>query len=242
MKPKKQEKQEPERKEPKKTIAIIPMRAGSKGIPNKNMIAFCGKALCRWTIDQATRSGRFDKVIVSTDSAEYREKIDLWYPGAGLVPYLRPEELARNSTPTKDVILDILEREPGYDTFVLLEPTSPVRCNGDIGAALDMFNERNAKAMISVSYDHRTHPAIMFELSKDGRCLIEDTPHLRRQELRPVYHPTGLLYIANVDWYVTHQTFLTNDTVGYKVQPWQDHEIDDEWDIDICAALMGRIK
>lgn len=224
-----------------KVLGIIPMRSGSKGIPNKNMIPFCGQALCRWTIDQALAS-KIDKVIVSTDSGEYREKLDLWYKDKGLVPWLRPAKLAKDNTPSKDVILHALDKFPDYDTLVLLEPTSPIRCNGDINAALELFDEKHAKALISVSYDHRMHPAIMFELSKDGRCLIEDTPHLRRQELRPVYHPTGLLYIANVDWYIKHQTFLTSDTIGYHVQPWQDHEIDVDYDVDICASLMERIK
>lgn len=225
-----------------KTLCIIPMRSGSKGIPNKNMIPFKGQALCRWTIDQAIRSERFDKIIVSTDSAEYREKLDLWYKDMNLVPSLRPAKLARDNTQSKDVILHVLDKEQEFDTFVLLEPTSPIRCNGDIGAALDLFEERNAQALISVSYDHRMHPAIMFELSKDGRCLLPDTPHLRRQELRPVYHPTGTLYIANVDWYRQHETFLTSDTIGYQVQPWQDFELDSEWDIDIISALMDRVK
>jgi CMP-N-acetylneuraminic acid synthetase len=71
---------------------------------------------------------------------------------------------------------------------------------------------------------------------------MPDTPSPRRQELRPYYHPTGTIYIANIGWYRQHETFMTADTLGYKVQPWQDHEIDDEWDLNICAALMDRIK
>lgn len=231
-----------------KTLAIIPMRSGSKGIPNKNMITFCGKALCRWTIDQAQNSslsGKGNRIIVSTDSDEYKEKLDLWYPG--IVPWLRPEKYAKDKTPSSDVILHALDECPGYDTVMLLEPTAPIRCAGDIDAALDLFIERKAKALISVAEDHRTHPAISFEMSRDGRVLPSNTggsdvPHMRRQDMSRVYHPTGTIYIANVDWYKRHETFITGDTIGYKVNPFQDHEIDEPHDLLICGALMDLVK
>jgi CMP-N,N'-diacetyllegionaminic acid synthase len=229
-----------------KTLAIIPMRAGSKGIKDKNVIPFCGKALYEWTVDQALDSSLSqgkNKIIISTDSPEYRDRVNLKYKDKGLVPFLRPDRLAKDKSPSSGVIIHALDQCPGYDTVILLEPTAPIRCAGDIDAALDLYAERHAKAVISVCESHRCHPAISFEIgAKDNRCLIQDTPSPRRQELRPYYHPTGTLYISNVDFYRKRETFMTPDTIGYKVQPWQDYEVDDEWDIGICASLMDLIK
>jgi CMP-N-acetylneuraminic acid synthetase len=229
-----------------KILAIIPMRSGSKGIRDKNVVPFMGKALYEWTVDQAYNSvlsQKQNRIIISTDSPDYRERINLKYPDKGLVPFLRPAKIAGDKVASSKVIIHALDQCPGYDTIVLLEPTAPIRCAGDIDAATDLYAEKRAKAVISVCESHRCHPAISFELgNKDQRCILPDTPSPRRQELRPFYHPTGTLYIADADWYRQHETFMTADTLGYKVQPWQDYEIDDPWDLDIVAALMPRTR
>ena len=225
-----------------KTLCIIPMRSGSKGIPGKNMTAFAGQSLCRWTIDQAIASGAADRIIVSTDADDYRQRIDLWYPGANLIPYLRPKNLAKDNSKTSDVILHVLEREPGYDTILLLEPTSPLRLPGDIGTALATLRDReDAQAIVSVCDDHRAHPALSYRLSRAE--FLEpgvDTPHFRRQQLDPFFHPTGTLYAARVDWYREHQTFLSHETIGYKVNKWQDYEIDEPHDLILVEALFRK--
>ena len=229
-----------------KVLCVIPMRSGSKGIRDKNVISFREKALYEWTVDQAlnsTLSQPKNRIVISTDSPDYRERINLRYPDKDLVPFLRPEKLARDKTESSKVIIHALDQCPGYDTVMLLEPTAPIRCAGDIDAALDLYVEKRAKAVISVCESHRCHPAISFELGmKDLRCIMPDTPSPRRQELRPYYHPTGTLYIANADWYRKHETFMTADTLGYKVQPWQDFEIDSEWDLRIVGSLMDLTK
>ena len=229
-----------------KTLAIIPMRSGSKGIKDKNVTPFCGQALYEWTIDQALNSSLIQKknrIIVSTDSDEYRDRVNLRYKDLGLVPFIRPAKLAGDKTASSKVILHALDQFPDYDTVMLLEPTAPIRCAGDIDAALDLFVDRHAKAVISVCDSHRCHPAISFELgTKDKRCLLPDTPSPRRQDLRPYYHPTGTIYIADAAWYREHETFMTADTLGYVVNEWQDHEIDSPWDVRICAALMDMVK
>jgi CMP-N,N'-diacetyllegionaminic acid synthase len=226
-----------------KTVAIIPMRSGSKGIRDKNMVTFYGKALCRHTIEQAQVS-KLDRIVVATDSQEYKERIDLWY-GPGFVPFLLPDNLTTDRTTSDKYIpwvLDWLEQNDKvkYDRFVLLEPTSPLRCPGDINAALDQMEETNAPAALAVCDSHRCHPAISFRLSKKTKGYIKmpDTPHPIRQQLDPFYHPSGLLYAARIDWYREHLTFMTEETAAYVVKPWQDYEIDVPLDIWIGEAIL----
>ena len=224
------------------TLGIIPARSGSKGIKDKNIIPVGGQPLISWTIKQAMNA-QLDRVIVSTDSKEYKEKIDSWFPGMDLVPFIRPAKLAKDDTPTSKVILNILDMCPEYDMFVLLEPTAPLRLTRNITEPLVMVRDGKAKAVVSVCASHRCHPAVSFELGmRDHKFLIRDTPSPRRQALRPYYHQTGTVYVADADWYREHKTFITSETVGYVVESWQDKEVDEESDIPAIVPFLERVK
>ena len=118
----------------KSILAIIPARAGSKGLPGKNVRMLCGKPLIAWSIEKALLSSYVDTTLVSTDSAEIA---DIAREHKATVPFLRPPELATDIASTYDVIRHALRyyqeldgRE--FDYTVLLEPTSPLREDDDI--------------------------------------------------------------------------------------------------------------
>ena len=108
-----------------KKIAIIPARSGSKGLPNKNILMLMDKPILAYTIEAAIKSESFEKVIVSTDSLEYKEIAEKY--GAEVI--VRNEELSNDNATSYMVIKDILDKnlELEYDYFALLQPTSPFR-------------------------------------------------------------------------------------------------------------------
>ena len=95
-----------------KVLAIIPARSGSKGIPHKNVSICGGKLLIHWTMEAAKKSKRITRTIISTDSPVYREL--LRRHGNDLFPFMRPESLAMDTTPSSDVIISV-----GYITASL---------------------------------------------------------------------------------------------------------------------------
>ena len=119
-----------------KNIAIITARSGSKGLPHKNIKLLNGKPLMAWSIEAALKSGMFDTVIVSTDSEEYA-RIAREY-GAE-VPFLRSEATSGDNANSWDTVAEVLDnyRKLGreFDTFMLLQPTSPLRSAEDIQRA-----------------------------------------------------------------------------------------------------------
>lgn len=118
----------------KTVLAIIPARGGSKGVPRKNIRDVAGKPLIAWTIEAANQSLLVDRVVVSTDDQEIADTAVRW--GAE-VPFLRPIELAQDSTPgILPVIHMLTEILPHYDLVVLLQPTSPLRSVEDIDGAI----------------------------------------------------------------------------------------------------------
>lgn len=121
-----------------KTLALIPARGRSKGIPRKNIRPFGGVPLIAWSI-AAARASRVDRVLVSTDDPEIREVALAWGAEA---PFLRPAELAADDTTDLPVFhhaLDWLELAERWipDVVVHLRPTSPVRPEGLVDLGLE---------------------------------------------------------------------------------------------------------
>jgi len=126
-------------------IAIIPARGGSKGIPKKNIINFCGKPLIAYSIIAAKLSKKIDRVIISTDSEEIAE-ISKKY-GAE-VPFLRPKEFATDKSPDIDFIKHALgwlkENENIVPELIVhLSPTVPFREPKIIDKAVDEIQKDN---------------------------------------------------------------------------------------------------
>ena len=123
-------------------IAIIPARSGSKSIPNKNIKNYSGKPLIAWTIEQAKNSKYINKVIVSTDSEEYKKIAEKY--GAE-VPFLRPSEISNDSSTDYEFMkhfVDYLnENQIKTSMIVHLRPTYPNRKTKDIDEAIELFQQ-----------------------------------------------------------------------------------------------------
>ena len=126
-----------------KILCLIPARSGSKGISNKNIRLLNNKPLLTWSIEQAKNCKHNMKIIVSTDSEEYKTIALKW--GAE-VPFLRPKEISKDlSTDYEFIIhaLNWLKENQHYcpDIILHLRPTQPHRKVGDIDKCLKIFIE-----------------------------------------------------------------------------------------------------
>jgi CMP-N,N'-diacetyllegionaminic acid synthase len=125
-----------------KAIALIPARAGSVRVPDKNIRFLDGHPLIAYTISAAVQSGVFDRVLVSTDSEQYA-KIARHY-GAE-VPFLRPAEIAGSKSPDIEwvefTLNELKDRGDSYRYFSVLRPTSPFRQVETIQRAWKVFQE-----------------------------------------------------------------------------------------------------
>ena len=159
-------------------LAIVPARGGSKGLPGKNIKELCGKPMIAYTIEQALRSKYISDVIISTDSADI-EKIAVEYGAKS--HFLRPGYLASDNAKAIDnyiYTIDKLNKYFGYniESFVSLQPTSPLRITEDIDGAIEIFMNKNADSVIS--YTEEYHPIEWHKyITKDGRFenIFEET-------------------------------------------------------------------
>lgn len=149
-------------------VGLIPARAGSKRVPNKNVLRLHGHPLLAYTISAALDSGVFEKVIVSTDSDEYAQ-IALHY-GAE-VPFLRPNSLAQDSSADIGWVAHALESLAligyEYEIFSILRPTSPFRNASTIRRAYEEFSSRTDIDSIRAVELCSQHPGKMWRIKGD---------------------------------------------------------------------------
>lgn len=228
----------------KNVLAIIPARGGSKGLPGKNIRPMCGKPLIAWSIEKAQQSRYIDMVLISTDSLEIAGVAKRY--GAH-VPFIRPDVLATDHASTYDVIrhaLNFLDENEckRFDLVVLLEPTSPLREDGDIDNMLEKLavNYENFDSIVSVG-EVDEHPSIMKRLT--GDTLSPFCPDLaqttRRQANEPAYFPYGVAYIAKTQALLAENTFYTLRCTYFKIKKYQNYEIDDLYGF-LCTESVMR--
>lgn len=211
-------------------ICIIPARAGSKGLKNKNMLFLAGKPLILHTIDAAIESGVFrtEDIYVSTDSLEYKEIIE------GLRPIkvlLRKEALASDTATTFEVLEDFLKGFQDETEFMLCQPTSPLRSAETIKEAYNTFNNRECDHLVSFSESDKS--LRLFSTIDEKGCakdVIGIDKGYRRQQQEKHYYPNGALYITTKKKYLEDKSFFTDKTFAYVMSKHESVDVDDKYD------------
>jgi CMP-N-acetylneuraminic acid synthetase len=181
-------------------LGLVPARAGSKGVPGKNLRPLAGRSLLEYCARAARDSGVIDRLVLSTDSEEIAEA----GRRAGLdVPFLRPASLAADDTPMLPVITHAIEAlaADGWvaEIVVLLQPTSPLRQPNHIRDAVDLLRETGADSVVSViEVPRHLSPDYVMKID-DGVLkpfLAEGARITRRQDARPAYSRDGTVYVC----------------------------------------------
>jgi len=223
-----------------KILAIIPARSGSKRLKDKNIKNLNGKPMISYTIEAALKSEIFSNVIVSTDShkyAEIAEKVGVE------VPFIRPEKLAADESTTNDVILHAIsemeKRNDGYDYFMLLQPTSPLRTAENIKRSYFLAKEKNANAVVSVcETDHNPLWSNTLDKSLSLDNFIDKKKDQRRQELPTYYRLNGAIYLAKVSYYKKNNDFYNDKSYAYIMNKRESIDVDDIIDFKLAEVLM----
>ena len=222
-----------------KPLAIIPARSGSKGLRDKNIKPMAGKPLMVYSIQAALDSGVFDEVMVSTDSEHYADIAREW---GGSVPFLRSETTSTDHASSWDMVKEVLEgyRSLGkeYDSFCLLQPTSPLRTAQDINNAYDLFQSAET-AVISVC--EADHPPVWFhelpeDHSLDGFAQREDDK--QRQEVGTYYRVNGAIYFIRTEELYRDEFLYRKGSFAYIMPRSRSIDIDTETDFIIAEAIL----
>ena len=220
-----------------KVLGLIPARGKSKGIPRKNIKNLCGKPLIAWTIEESLKSKKLDNVVVSTDDEEIADIAQKY--GAD-VPFMRPAELAGDSTPGIDTLLHAIEELPDFDSVLLLQPTSPLRTVEDIYGIIELVKVKKACSAVSVS-EAISHPYWTYSL-ENGKLLnlYKNETKLLRQDLPPAYNLNGAVYLASRNFLETKRAFKDESTLAYVMPRYRSVDIDNMDDWDFAEYLIKK--
>ena len=231
-------------KEDLKILAIILARGGSKGLPKKNIKNFCDKPLIYWTISQALKSNAFEDVVVSTDCLEI---LEISKESGASVPFLRPKELAEDTSSSIDAIIHSInylsKNGKDYDAVCLLEPTSPLRTPDQLKLIVQDYKKKCHRYTSLITVGKIREPLELFKIL-DGDALkpFNSTTHSqsRRQDMNNYYFPYGVAYIANTQNILEEKTLYTKKCSFYLIKDNQCFEIDDQDDFDINQFMFKK--
>lgn len=232
-----------------KAMAIIGARAGSKGVPGKNVRPLVGKPLIAWAIENARACRRVERVILSTDSEEYAA-VGRKY-GAE-TPFLRPPDLASDTAIEFGYIRHALEWLAANESYspeivVRLCPTAPLIRAEDVDRCIELLAADPAADSAILMTPAREHPRKQVKLAGDGEHVIsyitEKGSHVaptNRQSYEAAYNRQSLP-IASRRRTILELGSQTGDVVRYHVIPQEtSFDIDTEHDFEIVEFLLGK--
>ena len=179
------------------TVAIIPARGGSKGLPGKHLRLLGGEPLIVHTIRASLAARRVDRTVVSTDDPAIRS---VALRAGADAPFLRPPELAADDAPTLGVIRHAVEwlehQGQRVDLVVTLQPTSPLRGAAEIDQAVHLLDDPEVGSAVSVTT--LEWPSTVIGRLRDGvfEPLVLPGADVRRQVAPPAARITGAVYVT----------------------------------------------
>lgn len=228
----------------KKILAIIPARGGSKGIPSKNIVEIKGKPLIQYSIECGKNSKYIDRTIISTDS-ELIKKVAI--ECGGDVPFMRPKELAEDSSKTIDCLVhavnELKTMGEEYDYLVLLQNTVPLRKSWQVDEAIESFFSSTERSLVSVT-EVEQHPILMRTIEKDGtlKNLLKMNSTMRRQDFPKFYKVDGAIYIQKLDKDFNLETSLNDGRLAYIMDEKYSTDIDSYVDLKIVEYYLEKEK
>ena len=229
-------------------VALIPARAGSKRVPDKNIRPLAGHPLMAYTIAAAMDSGVFSDVIVSTDSEHYA-KIAKHY--GAQVPFLRPAALAGDQSPDIEWVEFTLSRlqesDRKHDCFSILRPTSPFRLPETIQRAWQEFSSQQGVDSLRAVEKCTQHPGKMWVVR--GKRMMPLLPlgpaeqpwHSSQYPSLPeIYVQNASLEIAKSQVVFEDRTIAGNVVMPFLTTDYEGFDVNNEYDWQLAEHTVRK--
>jgi len=226
-------------------IALICARAGSKGIPNKNIKLLGGKPLIVRAINQAKELKEINRVIVSTDS---KEIANLAIDAGAEVPFMRPIELAKDNAPEwlvwRHALENIKKKDGNFpDILIVIPVTAPLRTVVDLKNCLIEYQKGNADIIITVTDSHRNPYFNMVKVDEEGLASLVISPEkniTRRQDTPNIYDMTTVAYVTAPKFVLEKDNLFSGKVRHVHVPIERALDIDTPYDLKIAELLLSK--
>jgi len=219
-----------------KKVAIIPLRAGSKGIVGKNKKPILGRPLFCWILGEAIES-LLDEIYIYTDDQGILDFIKNEYSWTQKVKGLkRSDESASDTASTEFAMLEFAEKiNYDFDAIFLLQATSPLTSCNDINEACNFIETKQYDSIVSVVKTHR------FTWSSKGESLNYNYLNRpRRQDFDGLLIENGAIYACNKETFIKNQNRLGGKIGILQMAEDTLTEIDEESDLLIIEKLLEK--
>lgn len=218
------------------TIAFIPVRGGSKGIPGKNIKSFMGKPLIYWVMTELQNTQSIDKIILATDSDDIK-RVALSFSLSKVEIFDRKDENAQDHSSTESVMIEYISSKDLQkdDCLMLVQATSPLTTKDHFSEALELFETKQYDSVLSCARVKR------FFWNKDGKPENYDyKSRPRRQDFKGALLENGALYINTVGNIIENLNRLSGKIGIYEMPEYTAVEIDEEEDWIVAESIMRK--
>lgn len=218
-------------------LAIVPARAGSQGLRDKNVLPFAGRPLVEHTLRAAQACSRIGQIVVSSNDT----RVLAVAAGLGIdCTYQRPAEISGAMSTREEVVRDVLRCLPHKPEYVLyLQPTSPLRSAQHIDAALDLMLQQSAESLVSV---HRVNEHPLECLRANGEPLLGDYQALGARQLydEEFFFDNGAIYLFRTDYFLrTLYFYRPSEALLFKMPRQCGIDINDELDFKLAELIFS---
>ena len=224
-------------------IAIIPARAGSKGLPGKNVALIGSKSLVQLAIETALSVPEITRVVVTSDDVSVQKiASDL---SAEVV--VRPAELAQDNSPIESAILHALQTlnldTTSKDVLTVIQPTSPLRNTQLLATSINKFIKSGSHGSVFGVVEAEHHPSKM--LLVQGQNVVPFTKvadlSAPRQQLGRVVRQSGSIYITNLEQFISLGTLFIDPVVWVAVDGAEAIDIDSADDLRHAQEVANKL-
>ena len=225
------------------TVACIFARAGSKGIPNKNIQIFSGKPLISWAVELALQVKQINEVFVSTESEEIAEIARM---AGATIPFIRPSVLATDTSPewhSWQHFINYLTDKDGRlpEVFLSLPATAPLRSIIDIENCLNEFKKGRADFVVGITPSQRNPYFNMVKKRGNNQVdlvIQQGEKFSRRQDTPEIFDLTTVCYVGKPSTILSKNSIFDGKVTGVEIPKERAIDIDTELDFHIAEFLF----
>ena len=218
-----------------KTLALIPARGGSKGVPGKNYKMFNNKPLIVWTMDFIKSLNFIDYSVVSSDSniiQDIASKENFNF-------LKRPKTISHDSSLTEDCIFHVInkfaQKKIFFENILLFEPTTPLRRKETVEKIYNFFLNSKFNSIFTVSLCDKLIGKIKIQKFKSL-----SSQKRRRQEREKIFYETGVVYMFKTQNFVKTKKIVDKHSFPFVVDKLESMDINDILDFEIIKFIHSK--
>ncbi len=225
------------------TLAIIPARAGSKGVKKKNLRKVGGVSLVARAVRCAIESNVMDHILVTTEDEEIRQEA-LKY--GAVVPFLRPTNLADDYATMAETVIHAINEFEKYlgaqvATIVIVEPTNPFRIPGSLKKALEKYRTGKYQSILTVCPLERKPNNIFVKGDFLTRFIEKPIVEFqRRQDMKHLCRLSSVCYIIGRNEFLKHNSLQVNPMGYIETTHIEAINIDEELDLEFAHFIAVK--